>query len=111
MGDAMCQGTSLLDEALNLARQERIALEDGDYEGAIDLAARRGELTGMAWGLLEQAGAEQYRKRLIELTRLQEQLTDLAARARDSVRESLHRSRREQQRIRGYHQAVGHALQ
>ena len=87
------------------------ALEDGAYDRAVELAERRGEITSMAWHLLESGGADQYRNRLIELTRLQEHLTELAAQAQEVVRASLQRSRLEKQRMRGYHQAVGQALQ
>lgn len=107
----MNQGLSLLDQALALARQEMSALEDGAYDKAVELAERRGELTGMAWQLLESDRVDQYRNRLVELTRLQEHLSELAAQAQDVVRASLQRSRLERQRIRGYHQAVGQALQ
>ena len=107
----MCQGIALLDEALALARQERAALENADYEEAIELAGRRGELTDMAWSMLEPDAAEDYRSRLAEQARLQEELTGMAGRARDEVRRSLNHSRQEQRRIRGYHQAVGYALQ
>ena len=62
----MSQGLCLLDEALDLARQEMLALEDGAYDRAVVLAV---------------------------------------------IRASLQRSRREKQRMRGYHQAVGQALQ
>ena len=107
----MCQGIALLDEALVLARQERAALENANYEEAIELAGRRGELTDMAWSLLDEASAEDYRSRLAEQARLQEELTGMAGRARDEVRRSLNHSRQEQRRMRGYHQSVGYALQ
>ena len=45
----MGQGLSLLDQALDLARQEMAALEDGAYDRAVELAERRGEITSMAW--------------------------------------------------------------
>ena len=83
----------MLDEALELARQERAALENANYEEAIELAGRRGELTGMAWSLLARETMDDYGS------------------ARNDVRQSLNHARREQRRIRGYHQAVGHALQ
>ncbi|WP_298031135.1 hypothetical protein [uncultured Desulfovibrio sp.] len=107
----MGQGLSLLDQALDLARQEMAALEDRAYDKAVELAERRGEVTSMAWHLLESGGADQYRNRLIELTRIQEHLSELAVQARDVVRASLQHSRMEKQRMRGYHQAVGQALQ
>ncbi|AMD90832.1 hypothetical protein [Desulfovibrio fairfieldensis] len=107
----MSQGLCLLDEALDLARQEMLALEDGAYDRAVELAERRNEVTSMAWHVLESGSTDQYRNRLIELTRLQEHLADLAAKAQEVIRTSLQRSRREKQRMRGYHQAVGQALQ
>lgn len=107
----MCQGIALLDEALALARQERAALENANYEEAIELAGRRGELTDMAWSMLDEGAAEDYRSRLAEQARLQEELTGMAGRARDEVRRSLNQSRQQHRRMRGYHQAVGYALQ
>lgn len=107
----MCRGIALLDEALDLAHQERAALENANYEKAMELAERRAELTGMAWSLFARNAEDGYRSRLLEQARLQEQLSDLAARARDEVRRSLNQAHKEQRRIRGYHQAVGHALQ
>lgn len=82
----MGQGLCLLDQALDLARQEMAALEDGAYEKAVELAERRNEVTSMAWHVLESGCADQYRNRLIELTQLQEHLTTIAAKARDIVR-------------------------
>lgn len=107
----MCQGIALLDEALALASQERLALESANYEEAIDLAGRRGELTSLAWNMLDGDAPEEYRERLIEQGRIQEELSGLASQARAEVRQRLNQSRHEQRRIRGYHQAVGHALQ
>ena len=49
----MSRAIDLLDEALDLARKEKSALEDGEYDEAMGLAEKRGELTGMAWNLFE----------------------------------------------------------
>ena len=107
----MNQGVCLLDEALNLARLEMAALEDGAYDRAVELAERRGEVTSMAWHMLEDSQADQYRIHLIELARVQDQLTELATRAHSEIRSQLQRSRLESRRMRGYHRAVGQALQ
>ena len=45
----MAQGLSLLDQALDLARQEMNAIEDGAYDQAVILAEKRNEVTSMAW--------------------------------------------------------------
>ena len=107
----MNQGVCLLDEALNLARLEMAVLEDGAYDRAVELAERRGEVTSMAWHMLEDSQADQYRTHLIELARVQDQLTELATRAHSEIRSQLQRSRLESRRMRGYHRAVGQALQ
>lgn len=107
----MSQGTILLEEALVLAQQEKDALEKGEYDEAIELAQKRGELTGMAWNAYDQAEKGSYRKCLLELANLQNHLTDLASRAHETLREKLSRSRQEKKRMRGYQMAVGQALQ
>ncbi len=107
----MSPGIALLDEALDLARREKSALEDGAYDEAISMAQKRGELTGMAWNYLSHAEHEPYRSRLLELSGLQEQLTEIAAKARNMVRQRMNRSKMEKRRMRGYHMAVGQALQ
>ena len=107
----MSQGTCLLEEALCVARQEREALEKGEYEEAIELAQRRSELTGMAWNAYDKEEKSSYSKLLRELAGLQAHLTDLAGRAHETLRAKLSRSRQETKRIRGYQMAVGQALQ
>ncbi|MDR2744952.1 MAG: hypothetical protein LBB66_07170 [Desulfovibrio sp.] len=107
----MNQGVHLLDRAVEIAHREMAALEAGDYDGAARLADRRGEIISRAWSALETDTTDQYRSRLVNLTRLQERLTALAGAARDIAREGLQRSRRERQRMRGYHRAIGQAIQ
>ena len=107
----MAQGICLLDQALDLAMQEMTALEDGAYDKAVALAEKRNEITSMAWHMLDGDNVEECRGHLIELNRVQEHLTSLAIQARDVLRQELQRSRRERQRMHGYHQAIGQALQ
>ena len=107
----MAQGICLLDQALDLAMQEMTALEDGAYDKAVALAEKRNEITSMAWHMLDGDNVEECRGHLLELNRVQEHLTSLATRARDTLRQELQRSRLERQRMHGYHQALGQALQ
>ena len=107
----MSQGLELLDEALDLARLEKKALEDGAYETAISLAEKRGNITGMAWDLMRNEERGAYRGKMLELSGLQKQLKNIATRARDTIRETLTRSRRVKKSIQGYRVAVGQALQ
>lgn len=105
----MEQGSVILDEALELARQEKKALEEGEYDAAIEMAEKRAQLTGMAYN---SANAdENFRLRLVELAKIQKQLTEIATKARDMVRARMNRSRQEKKRIRGYQMAVNQALQ
>lgn len=107
----MSQGVYLLDQALDLARQEMAALDDGSYELAVELAEQRGEITSLAWNMLATDEVTDYRSRLVALTEFQEHLTRKASRAQEAVRMTLNRSRQEQHRMRGYHVAVGQAIQ
>lgn len=107
----MGQGLALLDEALDLAMREKMALERGSYEEAIELAAKRGEITGMAWDMIHSSDADACKSRIGKLAELQKQLTAIASGARETIRERLLRSRKEKKRIQGYHLAVGQALQ
>lgn len=107
----MAQGVELLDEAIDLARQEKQALEDGEYDDAIQLAEKRVELTGMAWNLLDVASRESFKKRLQILSDFQKQLTELASKARLAIRNKMNRSKQERRRMNAYSMAVGQALQ
>lgn len=107
----MAQGVELLDEAIDLARQEKQALEDGEYDDAIHLAEKRVELTGMAWNLLDMASRESFKKRLQILSDFQKQLTELATKARMAIRNRMNRSKQEKRRMNAYSMAVGQALQ
>ena len=107
----MDQGVQLLDEALSLAHQEMVALTGGEFEQAVELAERRQEIISQAWPVLTGDNDNVCCKQLMKLADLQEQLTNIATLARDSIRADLQRSRRERQRMSGYHRAVGQALQ
>lgn len=100
----------MLDNALELAKKEKIALEEGSYEEAIELAKERGNIFSTAWSSLTFDNRQAYQKKLQEILSLQNQLTQLASEIKTGIRNSLNRSRQEQKRIKGYHLAVGQAL-
>ena len=107
----MSEGMCLLNEALDLARQEATALEDGAYARAVELAERRNAVTGLAWKSFDSSESEQYKSYLTELARMQHYLTGLATRAYNDIRAHLQRARLERRRMQGYHKTVGQALQ
>lgn len=107
----MSQGLVLLDEAMELARKEKVALEAGEYEDAIEIAEKRSEVTSMACNLMTHADHEPYRGRLQALLDFQKQLVSLASRAHAAVRDRMNRSKQEKRRIKGYSMAVSQALQ
>ncbi len=107
----MSESLVFLDNALALAKREKTALEQGEYEEAIRLAEERGRLANAAWNMFEMADNTAYRAKLLEISTLQAQLTSLATSARDKIRSAINRSRQEKKRIQGYHLAVGQALQ
>lgn len=105
------QAAILLDEAIDLARQEKAALENGEYEKAIELAEKRSEVTGQAWNNYKVEEKDGYHQRLLKLSRLQTHLSDIASRAHEAIKQRLSRSRQEKRRMQGYHMAIGQALQ
>lgn len=107
----MSESLILLDNALELAKQEKSALENGAYDEAIKLAEERTKISNAAWNLLELKDNVAYRDRLLEISAIQNQLTQLATTARERIRNALNRSRQEKKRIHGYQMAVGQALQ
>lgn len=107
----MTQGAALLDEAIDLARQEKAALENGEYEKAIELAEKRNEVTGLAWNNFRTEEKDGYKQRLLKLSSLQTHLSGIAGRAHEAIRQKLSRSRLEKRRMQGYHMAIGQALQ
>ena len=107
----MTKGTQFLDEAIDLARQEKVALDNGEYEKAIELAEMRTQVTGMAWNEYRAEEKGEYHQRLLTLSSLQEHLTGIASRAHEAIRKKLSRSRQEKRRMQGYQMAVGQALQ
>lgn len=107
----MSQALDLLDNALEMARREKAALEEGAYEEAIELAEERTKISGMAWNAMTSGDASAYRSKLLELSRLQDYLSQIASSAREKIRASLTRSRQEKKRISGYRMAVEQALQ
>ena len=107
----MNQGIVLLEEALNLAQAEKCALEGGEYDEAIAIAEKRSQLTGMAYNHMTHEDEEPFRLKLLELSDIQNQLTSIASKAHNAVRQRLNRSKMEKKRMRGYQIAVGQALQ
>lgn len=107
----MDQGMELLDQALELGKRERLALEEGEYEAAIEISRKRAELTGMAWNCMDRQDQEPFRARLMQLSTLQKQLTLLATTAHNAIKRKMNSSKQEKRRMNAYQVAVGHGLQ
>lgn len=107
----MQMGISMLDRALDLAHQEMAALENGDYDIAVELAEQRNDVTSRAWLMLESGSSEDYRNRLLKLSDLQHQLTDMATQTQERLRQTLNQGKQQKRRLSAYHSALGHALQ
>ncbi|MBR4742358.1 MAG: hypothetical protein IK079_05630 [Desulfovibrio sp.] len=105
------RGLLMLDKALDLAEQEKKAMENNNYEDAIALSRERGQMTSEAWDFFQSDVREEYLARLLRLRNFHEILTGIALQAHSKVQKSLQRSRQEQRRMRGYQQAVSQALQ
>ena len=104
------QGLAMLDEALAIAQLEKRAMEDEEYDDAINLSIKRGKITKEAWDFFTNDIREEYRTRLIKLNDIHAYLKKLASEAHARVAASLLRSRQEKKRMRGYQAAVVQAL-
>ena len=102
----MSDALTLLDEALELGRQELALLADGDVDAVQASSRTRCELLDQAWDLREGADVEQLLGKLKLLKDLQGQMTSDARRLRDDLRADLARVRQEGKRFSGYASAV-----
>ncbi|MBQ9537449.1 MAG: hypothetical protein IJU79_06670 [Desulfovibrionaceae bacterium] len=104
------QGLKMLDHALEIAAKEKSAMEQEDYEDAINLSIQRGRITNEAWDYFEDGIRDEYRQKLIKLNAIHKTLYKLAVDAHTKIAASLSRSRQEKRRMRGYQVAVAQAL-
>ncbi len=92
----------ILDEAIEIAKQECTALSQDDLEKAESLGARRSQLLIEAWNMREQCDAHIYKAKLLQLKSVQAFLTDQATKKQQEVRQGLLRSRKENKRMASY---------
>ncbi len=101
----------MLDRALELAHAEMAAMENEEYDDAIELSRERGKITEEAWDFFTSDVREEYRSRLTELNTIHKHLYSMASAAHDKVQASLQGYKNEKRRMRGYQVCVTHALQ
>lgn len=104
-------GIRMLDQALELAKQELAAIANEAYTDALELSKERGKLTNAAWEIYDKSLREDYRSRLLKLNAIHTKLTAHATAAHEYVRSTLQQSKRERRRMNGYHLAISQALQ
>lgn len=107
----MSRALQLLDQAFQLGRLEREALRGKNYDLAVELSAQRQALTQEAWTSLRQEDKTAYRERLLRITDLQKELSDLARTAHSSILSALQGSRRQKKRLSGYQRTIALSLQ
>ncbi|MBQ7457327.1 MAG: hypothetical protein IJS54_06965 [Desulfovibrio sp.] len=105
------QGLCLLDQALEIAAKEMEAIEQEAFEEAIALSKEREKITLLAWDHYTPTLREQYRQRLTTLLECHKKLIAKATVSHDHVQAAMQQSKLERRRIKGYHQALSHALQ
>ena len=81
----MSQSLSLLDQAFQLGRLEREALNGKNYDLAVELSEQRQLLTQQAWEKLREGDRPAYLERLLRIADLQKELTELARAAHSSI--------------------------
>ena len=99
---------ALYDDALNIGKLELEALKSGEVEAAEEYCLQRAELLEKAWSIRDPAD-NQIRAKLIAIDSLQKELVKEGKKLRVQIQEQLSKSRQQQQRLKGYKQAVGQA--
>ncbi len=106
----MQTAANFIDQALALGEQELIALENGDVEGAMEIAGQRSWILSQAWEARMGCDEAAYKERLHKVYDMQNSLTELAEQKREELRFGILRSRQEGRRLVGYRQALTHAV-
>ncbi|WP_297259711.1 hypothetical protein [uncultured Desulfovibrio sp.] len=107
----MSQSLSLLDQAFQLGRLEREALNGKNYDLAVELSEQRQLLTQQAWEKLREGDRPAYLERLLRIADLQKELTELARAAHSSILAALQGSRRQKKRLTGYQRTIALSIQ
>ena len=105
----MDSASDYLRQALQIGMDELAALRKGDVDTATELASQRGYLTSLAWTAKMDVPQAVFKQQIMQLHGLQEILTQEAQRLKESIRQSLNNTHKEQRRMTAYKQAVGYA--
>lgn len=97
-------------KALQVGTEELAALRRGDVDEATQLSAQRGYLTSLAWTARMDVPKNAFKQDVLQLYSLQETLIQEAQRLKESIRDSLNDTHREQRRMSAYKRAVGYAV-
>ncbi len=103
----MLTAAQYLDEAMEIGREEFIALSNDELEQAENLAERRSWLISQAWSVRQGCDDASYKARLLQIYNMQNRLTLEVTTKRERIRAGLVRSRKESRRLAGYKQAMG----
>ncbi len=106
----MQTAANYIDQALALGAQELLALENGDVDGAMEIAGQRSWVLSQAWEARMGCDEAAYKERLHKVYDMQTSLTQLAQEKREELRVSLLGSRKQERRLVGYRQALTHAV-
>ncbi len=99
---------ALYNDALNIGKLELEALKNGEVEAAEEYCTQRSELLEKAWNIRDAAD-DQIKAKLIAMDTLQKELVKEGKKLRIQIQEQLSKSRQQQQRLKGYKQAIGQA--
>jgi len=104
----MSECLNLLEQALDLGRQELEFLASGKVEETEEAAHERGNLMELAWQAKEreQIDVDELLDKLRQLKNMQGQLTREARSLYKSLESDLARARKEHGRLTGYRQAT-----
>lgn len=102
----MSDSLALLEQALELGRQELERLETGEVDELHEMALERSRLIDQAWNGRDHSRERELRDKLIQLRDLQGELSAEAQRLHASLRDKLKSTKQQSTRFHGYAKAA-----
>ena len=103
----MADSLTLLDEALRIGERELEALKSGDMDVADEAAVERGRLISKAWDVRTVDIEDELRVKLLQMQKMQVQLTEELKKLHSSLRSQLLASKKKSSGFKGYYKAAG----
>ncbi len=104
----MPKADTLLDEAIEIGKQELRAINANDEVKAAQLAEKRSALIQAAWEQRHDCDPKVYKAKLLQLQSMQKFLTNVVQEQKNTSGKNVVRARKETKRMDGYKKAMSY---